>query len=461
MEFLNRTEEKSRLSRFLKDQTASFACLYGRRRCGKSRLLQETVARVSRAVYHVADLGEPTLQRARLAADISTILQGFDRVSYPDWGALLDRWCADAPKGSVLILDEFPYLAERSPELPSILQRIIDRLTGSDRKIVICGSSQRMMHGLVLDASEPLYGRAREILNVKPLSFPWTEKAFPALSALERLELYSVWGGVPRYWELQCGYPNLRSALRDLLFSPQGILREEPRRLLLDDLSDLAQAASVLSLIGNGARRASEIASRLGIAATALSRPIRRLQDLGLVAKDIPFGCEEKDNKRSFYRVADPFLSFWYRFVQPNLSDSSFLQTEEDYRIFHEDFRIRLGEHWEQLVRESLPGCPFPSSPLRWKNVRRWWGTGTNRAPMEIDVVAESRDGSTLLVGEAKLSLTRTEARHVRAELAAKAEQLPFAKQYKTIVPVLFVAEKAPDPDCVTLDWLSLSKTQD
>lgn len=80
---------------------------------------------------------------------------------------------------------------------------------------------------------------------------------------------------------------------------------------------------------------------------------------------------------------------------------------------------------------------------------------------MEIDVVAESRDGSTLLIGEAKLSLTRTEARHARAELAAKADQLPFAKQYQTIVPVLFVAEKAPDPECVTLDWLSLSKTQD
>jgi AAA+ ATPase superfamily predicted ATPase len=98
------------------------------------------------------------------------MLPGFEQVAYPDWNSLLDRWLRDAPPGSVLALDEFPYLAKASPELPSILQKTVDRAAGKGLHLVLCGSSQRMMQGLVLDASAPLYGRAREIIHVKAAS---------------------------------------------------------------------------------------------------------------------------------------------------------------------------------------------------------------------------------------------------------------------------------------------------
>jgi len=90
MKFFNRSDEKERLLRGFHSQTGSFFCLYGRRRCGKSRLLRETLPR-EHAVYHVADQMEATLQRRRLAADIGKVLPGFDQVTYPDWSALLDR----------------------------------------------------------------------------------------------------------------------------------------------------------------------------------------------------------------------------------------------------------------------------------------------------------------------------------------------------------------------------------
>ena len=95
---------------------------------------------------------------------------------------------------------------------------------------------------------------------------------------------------------------------------------------------------------------------------------------------------------------------------------------------------------------------PLPGGTCRWRNPARWWGAGSGREPMEIDVVAESPSGDALLVGEAKLALTADEARHELAELKAKARLLPFAAKYRRMETRLFVAEGG-DFDCVDLSW--------
>ena len=457
MEFLDRIEERKRLASFLSSATGCLACLYGRRRCGKTRLLREMLRDHQSAVLFAADQSSPPLQRKRLSADIAAVLPGFDRVEYPDWGALLDRWLSDSSANAVLVLDEFPYLVKRSPELPSILQRLADRIPESARKLVICGSSQRMMQGVVLEESSPLYGRCREILHIRPLAWEWTAKAFPELSPRERLERWAVWGGVPRYWELDGGGRNLAEVLRREVFSPLSVLRSEPQFLLLDNVSDSVQATSILAVVGQGAGRLSEIASRLGVKATEMPRPIKRLRELGLLEKETPFGCDSKTGKHSIYRVADPFLDFWFRFVQPRLSDEDFLADEEDSEEFLKSFSVHLGQVWERLVRASVSRCTIPDLPGRWLHASRWWGTGTNNRPMEVDLVAESADGKSLLVGECKLSLTEKEFRHEQAKLETKARLLPFASRYAAIHTKLFVAGPAPEGS-VSIDWLDFDR---
>ena len=453
MDFLDRIEERQRMESFLSAEEGGIACLYGRRRCGKTRLLRELLRNRAGSLLFVADQSAPPLQRARLAADLATILPGFDRVGYPDWGSLLDRWLSESSRGATLVLDEFPYLAKRSPELPSVLQRVADRLAGSGRRLIVCGSSQRMMQGLVLDEASPLHGRCREILHVRPLPFEWTRKAFPGLSPRQRLERWAVWGGVPRYWELDGGRASLEATLRREVFSPLAVLRNEPQFLLLDNTSDPVQAASVLAVVGQGTGRLSEIASRLGVQATELPRPLKRLVALGLLAKESPFGSNPQSGKHSFYRVDDPFLDFWYRFVRPRFSDEAYLSDRTDRNSFRAAFDAYLGIVWERLVRESLTSHPLPGLPGRWIHAARWWGAGTNRKPLEIDVVAESPNGTALLVGECKLSLTPTEFRHEKAELTAKAALLPFAAHYETIHTRIFVGGPAP-ASAVGISWL-------
>ena len=105
--FLNRSGEMERLQRALSQEESVLLCLYGRRRCGKSRLLQEALHGKKR-VYYVGDDRESSLQRRSLARAISELIPGFSLVDYPDWDALLERWWREAPGSSVLALDEFP-----------------------------------------------------------------------------------------------------------------------------------------------------------------------------------------------------------------------------------------------------------------------------------------------------------------------------------------------------------------
>ncbi|HEV7671423.1 MAG TPA: ATP-binding protein [Thermoanaerobaculia bacterium] len=419
--FLDRQEETARFRKLLGQAEGSLGVLYGRRRCGKSRLLREILP-PERAVYYVGDDREGGLQRESLATEIGRLLPGFEAVTYPDWNTLFARWWREARPGTVLALDEFPSMVAVAPELPSLLQKHLDHGSDSGIHLILSGSSQRMMQGLVLDRTAPLFGRAREILKISPLPAGWIEEALHLKSPEQAIEAYSIWGGTPRYWELAGDYPSLSEAIRSLVLSPMGVLHEEPSRLLLDDLRDTTQAASILSLIGQGCHRISEIAGRLGKPATALSRPLQRLQEMDLIHREQPFGEAERGGKRTLYKISDPFLRFWFRFVEIDRSRLGAGLLKAVAADIEKTLPHHIGEIWEELARTSVPHLTLGGKT--WGPASRWWGTGLDRKPLEVDLLAYSSDDRSVLVGEVKWAIPR-DAKRLLAELEEKARRLP------------------------------------
>ncbi len=432
--FLNRAKEIRQLRRAWGSGARRLAVVYGRRRCGKSRLLQHLMN--AKTVYFLADRRDPELQRRALATEMSRLVPGFDSAEYPSWEALLESAGRAAPRGARLFLDEFPYLVQGSAELPSVLQKVLDRPGGARLPLVLCGSSQRMMRGMVLDAAEPLYGRADVILKVRPLQLGWLPEAL-GLDPVDSVEYYSVFGGVPRYWELARGYSSLRAAMTETVLDRDGVLHDEPVRLLADDLRSAVQPYSILSLIGAGCNRLSEIAGRLGKPAGSLARPVATLIELGYVHRETPFGQNPRSTKRTLYRLEDPFLAFYFRFVQPARSLLEVDAVGQVRRRIERGFSDHVGRIWEQLARQSVPQLRGGRSG--WGVARRWWGAGTDGKPLEVDLVAESEDRKSLLVGEAKWR-TLTNAAVEAGRLRRKAELLPFAAGRK-IVPALWVRD--------------------
>jgi len=294
MKFVNRIEETKRLKQVLNSQNSTFTVIYGRRRLGKSTLISRMLG--EKDVYYSADQTDAKLQRETLAKMISTVIYGFDKVVYPDWNVFFDMLNEITTQRFTLCIDEFPYLVAGSSSLPSILQNKVDskRLKYN---LIICGSSQQLMYGLVLDATSPLYGRADAILKITPINVQYIQEALD-ISAIGAVEEYAVWGGVPRYWELREGYASLREAIESNLLSVNGTLYEEPIKLFKDDINDIVKTATIMSYVGAGAHRMSEIAGRSGEIATNLSRPLAKLISLGYLTKDIPFGENEKNSKK-------------------------------------------------------------------------------------------------------------------------------------------------------------------
>ena len=441
MDFVDRIEETARLRDALAREKSSLVVMYGRRRLGKSTLIKRVLSDTD--LYFLADRSEGQHQRSLLAKVIAQVFPDFDKLTYPDWESIFRAVNYRADKRFTLCLDEFPYLADQSPELPSVLQKLIDEKQ-LKYNLVLCGSSQTMMYGLFLDATAPLYGRADETMKLTPIRLPYIQEALE-LDAVKAIEEYAVWGGVPRYWELRENRRSLDDALWHNILSINGILYEEPIKLLLDDVKDIVKTSTIMSYIGTGANRLSEIAARCNEPATNLSRPLKKLIDLGFLEKDVPFGIDEKNTKKSLYKIADPFMAFYYRFVVPNRSFIELGRRLPIEQALETHFPEYVGMQWEKLCRDAVTGNLVKG--VVYGKAKRWWGPVLNEAKkpeqVEFDVIAESLDKKYLLVGECKWT-TQENGNQLTTELSRKAKLLPFAKNH-TIVPVLFLKHVPKD----------------
>ena len=435
MKFVDRIDEAARLKDALAREKSSLVVMYGRRRLGKSTLIKRVLSDTD--VYFLADRSEGQHQRILLAKVIAQVFPDFDKLTYPDWESIFRAVNYRTDKRFTLCLDEFPYLVEQSPELPSVLQKLIDEKQ-LKYNLVLCGSSQNMMYGLFLYSTAPLYGRADEIMRLAPIRLPYIQEALH-LNAMNAIEEYAVLGGVPRYWELRENRSSLDDALWRNILSVNGTLYEEPIKLFQDDVKDIVKTSTIMSYIGTGANRLSEIAARCSEPATNLSRPLKKLVDVGFLEKDVPFGIDEKNAKKSLYKIADPFMAFYYQFVVPNRSFIELGRRLPIEQALTAHFSEYVSMQWEKLCRDAVTGNIV--NGVVYDKAKRWWGSVHNEdkkpEQVEFDIIAESIDKKYLLVGECKWT-TQENGKQLTAELLRKANLLPFAKNY-TIIPVLFL----------------------
>ena len=433
MKFVDREKEQQRLKELLGGTSPRFVIVRGRRRIGKSALIGKVLK--DSDIYYEADRTAAPNQMLTCSKVISRRYPGFADAVYVDWKALLKAINHRVTEPITICLDEFPYLVENTPALPSIIQGLLDDDKEPLRyNLILCGSSQQMMYDLSHDESSPLYGRDDSDFNMRPLAAPFLSEAL-SLDPAETVENYALWGGVPRYWKLREDCASLRDAIDKHIFSNLGALYEEPQRLFRDDLQDTVKTATIMSIVGNGIHRLSEIASRCNEPATNLSRPLAKLLDLGYLEKDIPFGESPKSSKKSLYQIADPFLSFYYRFVPAN---RSFIEMDRRLPIeeaLADNLSSHIGYWWEHLCRDAVSGNKIDGDVFG--KASRWWGKvlleeEEKPCDVELDVVAESTDGKTILIGECKWS-TGENGRLLTRRLEKIARSLSFTKGKEVI----------------------------
>lgn len=398
----------------VRDNTGQMVLLFGRRRLGKTYLLQR---------FFTGGVGEEEIAIS--------------------WNALLLHVSTHCQQGERfgLVLDEFSYLLEQSPELPSILQAWWDREGGHSRVfLVLCGSQLSAMASLGAE-SAPLFGRFNAgVMRLAPLRYDEVSDFYldrPAYGIVEKLLMYGVFGGTPRYHALVDTSHPPSEEITDMLLRPGSPLENEVRFLLgSQHIRDPAPYNAILQAVAQGETQFGRIQQITGIERGSLSFHLRTLLELGWIEREFPFG--ETSERRALYVVSDPFLAFWYRFVSPL---SSVLQFNDPHEVYTERIAPYLSDYMGQYVFEDichqwLQRHARSRLGLSIQERGRYW---SRDGQTEIDIVAELSDG-TYLFGECKWSTNRPIGLSVLATLQGKVSTLPDARYRQNSSFVLFTA---------------------
>ncbi|MFY7928684.1 MAG: ATP-binding protein, partial [Oligoflexus sp.] len=306
----------------------------------------------------------------QLCQDIAPLIPNVQVPSWSDFFQLL----ALVKEPSLLALDEFPYLVKSQPSLTSILQKFIDHDCPPNLRIVLLGSSQTMMHSLFLSSHSPLYERAGEILHIRPMNYRHfcEAKSMDPLQK-ENFKRYALVGGVPRYWDFIDQSKTLLEIAESLYFENSARLESEPDRLLKDENLVGEQAKFILELVGRGVRRPSEMASRMAIKQTSLSKPLEALIHASLLTREVPFGESVRTTKRTLYTIVDPVLSFWYSVYSPHRTLWTRYSSEQKSKLLHDHASQVFEAEFRRLFHD---GCRYWENELEFDCVRYADGTG-------------------------------------------------------------------------------------
>ncbi|CAM3073739.1 ATP-binding protein [Saccharomonospora xinjiangensis] len=404
MRFLNRVDELAFLRRRLASDRAELLIVYGRRRVGKTELLNHLATEVRSFVLEATEtvkheqLADFTAELARVSGD-----DLLARQSLTSWDAALAAIARFVGKHRTLVvLDEFQLLAKQAPELESVLSRWW-RTTGRTLPIVLvlAGSEISFFENEVLAGR--LYGRRTGQLKVDPFLARDAGLFHPAYSAQDRIRAFSVCGGVPYYLDRFTDDRPLPDHLLDEVFDRGGLLHDEAELLLRQSLRDPAGHVAVLRSIADGHNRNSTIAARTGLEPATVTKLLRTLERLGLVEQQRPVTSSGR-SKKTAYRVCDHFLRFHYRFVEPARTRTRTRELAEDYLrgVVLPQLDHHASSAWEDVCREHVL-LTFPEA----SRVGRWWGqapTGDGRRTeeREIDIVGLDTQARVSVVGMCK-----------------------------------------------------------
>jgi len=437
MSFLGRTRELKALQEAWASARSGFLPIYGRRRVGKSELIVHFMSGkpglyfVGKRASGEAQLREFLEAAARAVGD-SLLAQA--RVT--NWKSALDLVTQRLPgKGKfILALDEFQWIAEASPELPSVLQELWDRgWSRSGRMLLIlCGSYIGFMEREVLGQSSPLFGRRTAQILLRPFGYLEAARFHPRFSTVDQARVYAVCGGVPAYLLAFDGAQSVEQNLITRLLDENGALAREPEFLLHEELRDLVPYHSVLMALARGKSSPAQLAKSTGIDVRGLSYHLNTLVELGCVQRRYPVTETAPSTRSVRYALDDPLLRFWFRFVFPRQSVLRLLGPARGFaEVLRPELDAYLGRCFERLCRESLPLLYLREGVRAPFTIGEYWD-----ADVQVDVVGVRQDNWTDL-GECRWGdLTSLPA--VAAELDEKVRRYPNARN-ATIGRRLFV----------------------
>ena len=428
--FIGRERELNSLEKLYASDKFEFAVIYGKRRVGKTALLNHFI-RNKKAIYFMGVESNDKQNLENFSKNILEYGVGIQAdTAFLSFQAALEYVFQLAEKERlILAIDEYPYVARSSRSLASTLQLLIDKYKENSKlMLILCGSSMSYMEDHVLAYKAPLYGRRTAQMKMQPFDFADACRYFKNFSDEDKALIYRIVGGTPQYLLQMDDKLSIEENIKNTFLNPTSSLFEEPENLLKQEVREPALYNAIITAIATGSTRMAEISTKVGAETSVCAAYLKNLLALGLVQKETPYG--EKASRKSIYAIDDNMFRFWYRFVPENYSIISRGASDIAYKRMEPHLSDYMGKVFEEICKQYLWKLLLKGqSPVEFGELGRWWGTDPfTHSQTEIDIMGE-QDKNTALFGECKWTNERVDT-GVLETLAKRGQLFHYGKIY-------------------------------
>ena len=448
-QFLNRTNELETLNSRHNSDRAEFTVIYGRRRIGKSRLIDEFIED-KKGVRLLAREESEKMTLERFSSDLAEIFEDetLAQTTLPDWDSFFEYLAGKTEDDRYIIaIDEFPYIVEQNRSFPSILQDHWDSSLSNTRIfLMICGSAVSAMED-IMGHESPLYGRRTSQLLLKPISFTDIFKEID-IDIEKVIKFYSVFGGTPPYFIEADLNETLEHNLIQKVFQYDSFLLQDTEFVLRNELKKPHFYFSILTAIAEGKTKVNKIVNHTGVERSKVGRYLSILRDLKLVEREVPVTEEKTKSRRGIYKLSDNFFKFWFNFINPNQMLLERGKSKELADKVMEKLPRYIGPLFEDICRE------FVWDDYDYHEVGRWWYKEN-----EIDIVGLKPDENKILFGECKWS-EDVDPESLYYNLKEKKDEVRWNSQNREEEFVLFAKSFQNDFTADDLDLFDLERME-
>lgn len=403
--FIGRKKELAKLNEMYYNDSFEFAVIYGRRRIGKTTLIRE-FCKDKKAIYFIAREANDLINIENFSKDVFSVtsIESADTAKFPNWEKAFDYVYKVAKNERIIVvIDEYPYLAQANRSISSSLQAHIDmKFKNSKLFLILCGSSMSFMEYQVLGYKSPLYGRRTAQFKIKPFTFFESIRYHKNFTNEEKAIIFGITGGIPEYLSKIKDGKSLKFNIIDMFLSENGHLYEEPASLLKQELREPGTYNSIITAIAKGSSKLNEIATKCGMDSNKCAKYLTSLISIGIIRKDKPLNDE--NGRKSIYVIEDNMFKFWYRFVPDNMTHIVSGNPDILYiKVIEPQISTYMGPIFEEICIQYLIKHNYTNTlPIMFGKIGRWWGGNpTLKKQEEIDIMATDNYESAIF-GECK-----------------------------------------------------------
>ena len=380
--FVGRESELQFLNEYYEREGSQILVVYGHRGVGKTSLI-DFFSKDKKSVYYLARSCSAREQCCQWANELKDQGEVFN--AFPDYQAVFQ--CLTAPAGTgkqVITIDEFHYFVKSDPGfMEELIRYVEDRGTDRPVMVILSTSASSWVENTMVSKIGSNALAISGLLKVREMKFQEIRRIFTGYSLTDSISIYAVLGGMPGLWR---GFEQRLSAKENIIrhmLKKESRLHEELSTYMWAELREPAVYNTLLAAMAKGCNKLNDIYMHTGFSRAKICVYLKNLMELDLVEKVFSFDTKGRtDVQKGFYRISNPYVHFYFRFLFPKQSRLQQMEAEAFYASEIKDEFPRFVEDGYRKICRDRYDQGFAS-------VGEWLGKIGS-----IDIVACDEDGA-------------------------------------------------------------------